>query len=909
MEWPTTSNRRPNVRTGKKRRKTQAEGRRWDAVELVGGSAGAATLVEDERSGLQWTFVSKDDGHPKICSLGPHLRVFPETKPPEVTHPEATSRKLAEQGAMFLRSSFPDLDIPIELIEDEYKDLAAKSKDSSDRSYGNRITHVKVQDEDGAVMDLLAFPSGQLGDQLNLSPFHVQSDSTLVFCPSASGSASFRTPIQQIEGSSTPSPLSLVVRDFTSVSFLQITASTVRGGAPSLQPVELAFMGPEDTSDKTIADMSMKPSGSSVLFVNAIGELYAASINDAGSFSLTFVCATRSDELSIQESDSWRVKWSSNESQAFATSDSALYQVHIRSRKSLCEWHPREDDGKITSVTESSDGSLICVTTTLKMMWFDSSDIKRPLMTWKHERQPNVSLKTLSVTVGSFPVWILQSRESGVTAIYDVSREEGNLIYSWRKPYSLDGTGFFRPSSPRAGTCLMPIPGCEPETFALFELSERGAIYQTLLQLNDTSVASNAMEVRDVLGLKWDARLENLASTELRANVGALGQKKKITIDLSRLYKRLFICKEPNIVNDEEYSATARSVNDRIIAYLKAGDATQEPNMFTTFDLTFRTSVAPRRGRSSFLSGTDLHGPLLARHMHPDDIPIQLIKNSALWRHNHHKTLQNLDPYFPSDFANMADYLSQFNTIGSTERPLPENVLRIQQKVCERLALDFRLSMDIFSWRGFQSSITNPESNSPEESLDSTPSQPDSPAANHTTPPLPLTFSFLRPAFSETGKAGVSNGEQPVPIGVRLLLQEWTIGENPRSYKYKDPYTSRETSDNESESELFGSGKVRDRGAKSKMKLGVSGGIPALQPSQPPRIMSSQTQTQPPAFLQRARSLERDLAPPRFGTQLPASQKQSGFSQELLPATQPVAGPFASRANGAKKPKKRTGGF
>lgn len=83
----------------------------------------------------------------------------------------------------------------------------------------------------------------------------------------------------------------------------------------------------------------------------------------------------------------------------------------------------------------------------------------------------------------------------------------------------------------------MPIPGCEPETFALFELSERGAIYQTLLQLNDTSVASNAMEVRDVLGLKWDSRLENLASTELRANVGALGQKKKITIDLSRLYK------------------------------------------------------------------------------------------------------------------------------------------------------------------------------------------------------------------------------------------------------------------------------------------------------------------------------------------------------------------------------------
>lgn len=35
-------------------------------------------------------------------------------------------------------------------------------------------------------------------------------------------------------------------------------------------------------------------------------------------------------------------------------------------------------------------------------------------------------------------------------------------------------------------------------------------------------------------------------------------------------------------MNDEEYSATARSVNDRIIAYLKAGDATQEPHMLTT---------------------------------------------------------------------------------------------------------------------------------------------------------------------------------------------------------------------------------------------------------------------------------------------------------------------------------------
>ncbi|KZT35063.1 hypothetical protein SISSUDRAFT_1051950 [Sistotremastrum suecicum HHB10207 ss-3] len=909
MEWPTTSNRRPNVRTGKKRRKTQAEGRRWDAVELVGGSAGAATLVEDETGGLQWTFVSKDDEHPKIYSLRPHLRVFPETKPPEVTHPEATSRKLAEQGAMFLRSSFPDLDIPIELIEDEYKDLEAKSKDSSDRSYGNRIAHVKVQDEDGAAMDLLAFPSGQLGDQLNLSPFHLQSDSTLVFCPSASGSASFRTPIQQIEGSSTPSPLSLVVRDFTSVSFLQITTSTVRGGAPRLQPVELAFMGPEATFDKTIADMSMKPSGSSVLLVNTIGEIYAASINDSGSFSLTFVCALIPEDTPARESDSWRVKWASNESQAFATSDTTLYQVHIRSRKSLCEWHAREDDGKITSVAEASNGSLICVTTTLKMMWFDSSDIKRPLMTWKHERQPNVSLKTLSVTVGSFPIWILQSRESGVTTVYDVSREEGKLIYSWRKPYSLDGSGFFTPSYPRAGSCVMPIHGYEPETFALFELSEGGAIYQTLFQVNDKSVTFHALEVRDVVGLKWDARLESLASTELRANVGALGQKKKITIDLSRLYKRLFICKEPGAANEEEDYATARSMNDRMIAYLKGGDATQEPNLLTTFDLIFKSSTAPRRGRSSFLSGTDLHGPLLTRRIHPDDIPVQLISNSALWHHNHHQTLQYLDPYFPPDVANMPEYLSQFDTVGSTQRPLPENVLRIQQKACERLALDFGLSLDIFSWRGFQSTPTSLESNSPEESLEPSPSQPDSPAANHTTPPPPITFSFLRPAFSETGKADVSNGEQPVPMSVRLLLQEWTIGANPRSYMYKDPYTTREASDNESESELLGPGRARDRGAKSKMKLAVGGGIPALQASQPPRIMSSQTQTQPPAILQRARSLERDLAPLRFGTQLPASQKQSGFSQELLPATQPVAGPFASRANSAKKPKKRTGGF
>lgn len=319
--------------------------------------------------------------------------------------------------------------------------------------------------------------------------------------------------------------------------------------------------------------------------------------------------------------------------------------------------------------------------------------------------------------------------------------------------------------------------------------------------------------------------------------------------------------------------------------------------------------MAPRRGRSSFLSGTDLHGPLLTHHIHPDDIPVQFMSNSALWHQNHHKTLQNLDPYFPPDLTNLASYLSRFNTVGSAERPLPENVLRVQQKACECLALDFQLSLDIFSWRGFQSTITSSESDSPQESLEPSPSQPDSIVANHTRPPPPVAFSFLRPAFSETEKTDVSDREQPVPMGVRLLLQEWTVGNNPRSYQYKDPYAAREASDDESDSELLASGKARDRGAKSKMKLGVSGVIPALQASQPPRIMSSQTQTQPPAFLQRARSLERDLAPPRFGTQLPASQKQSGFSQELLPATQPVAGPFASRANGAKKPKKRTGGF
>lgn len=204
--------------------------------------------------------------------------------------------------------------------------------------------------------------------------------------------------------------------------------------------------------------------------------------------------------------------------------------------------------------------------------------------------------------------------------------------------------------------------------------------------------------------------------------------------------------------------------------------------------------------------------------------------------------------------------------------------------------------------------------------------------------PPPIQYGFLVPTSRQRkrGRSGKGKGKdadqdhatekhldmievdspeeanETQPLGVRLLLKEWTIGEDPRDYTYVNPYTTANDS--------FGANISRRPtylATPTEQKpptIGPQTQIKALQrPTAPPTIgggLAFQLQaTQPLASLSKLLPTSPHALRAPFSSQAIGSHSQA--SDSPWASTQPVAGAFGSRTSIAAKTKvkKRVGGF
>lgn len=157
--------------------------------------------------------------------------------------------------------------------------------------------------------------------------------------------------------------------------------------------------------------------------------------------------------------------------------------------------------------------------------------------------------------------------------------------------------------------------------------------------------------------------------------------------------------------------------------------------------------------------------------------------------------------------------------------------------------------------------------------------------------------------------------EPTLPLGVRLLISEWTVGDDPGAYTYVDPY------DLDSAGAVAGHAPLRGRRKEAGDKenegegaLGAQIGLSSIRA--PPTIVAARSvasQPKAPAVgVARVpiQTQTQTLVPTLRGTQL-QSQSTIGSSQPaMMPQTQVLPGPYGGRPSTAKKrPKKRIGGF
>ncbi|SJL00535.1 uncharacterized protein ARMOST_03848 [Armillaria ostoyae] len=849
----------------------------------------ALTLVE-KGNRLEWSSLVKSyDSDPFKLKAGKPVKVFPATRPPSPTLPRMTPGRGAERGANFLRTHFPDVDIAAELIREE---IETDAKDVHDKGvynpYDGNLLETVISYESSRPVSLhLAFPMGELGRDLNLSPFH-PSENGKKFTPTATPAKSFDTPISQItspryDPQNTAQSALLAVRTYGNTCVLKMGPSDT---PKRVKLVDVATISPSDVGGRQMIDVKF-PSVHDLLTVNDQGVVFSYSLSGDKPFpvfdhsTLSSTSEVISDDLS---DDFWRLALGATIDTCLLTSGKVLRQLDSRDNGVYSSIFSVPSEKDIITAVEDQDGHLIRLCTTSQLFWIDDRKPGKPILGYKHNRSFDRTLRTDTVAFRDTPLTFLTSRKNGLVQVYTVSRSsENGLIHANGLPYCLTSATDFEDSLTGQLFAHHPYRGWD-QSFSLLRLSRRGAIQMIEL--------GHSEEIETLTpNFEWsnDVKELDLNASTLRPDIGPLGSREYMEVDFSEMYHHLFV--ERTRQDEEHEEENAEDVYDLVDRLPLFWQDTNVPieHMLTTYDIAFRAGEDPDgASRADFLTGSIINSTRGYRALQQGRLsPASLSKGSA-WHRNIGPTLQALDSTVHRNLEDILDNLRKHDLAHSPDRTAQS--LRKESKAREQLALDLALSQDIFSCQP-----PKPPASVPDDLETMTE------ALSIDNKPPPVDFKYLRPRPQKEAReeGGDDDPEMACPLGVRLLLKEWDAGADPDTYVYADPY-----------------GDPTEEPTKIQLPKPKSSLPKSTQPKRPPVVVASSAMVP----LVQPASSRGSLFPQSQPAVVPVlraitqSQASTAFpapdSQELMTSTQVLPGPHGGRPPTAKKKpaKKRLGG-
>lgn len=234
--------------------------------------------------------------------------------------------------------------------------------------------------------------------------------------------------------------------------------------------------------------------------------------------------------------------------------------------------------------------------------------------------------------------------------------------------------------------------------------------------------------------------------------------------------------------------------------------------------------------------------------------------------------------------------------------------IRRENKAREQLAVDLSLSKDVFSPSPF---IRPGEVDHNLETMTEALSLGESDIGE----PPEMEFGYLVPVSQrkkschekdhEADIQQAPTGKVSLPMGVRLLLEDWEVGTKAKDYVFRDPYSTTDGSGSQSTGYSVLQGVTR-----------VPSMLQFMSSQQPPTIMSSQAlgfgqPTQQPSatfHIELPSSRPAGTQPRDEPRMLQVSQDYSQQPEQYTSSTQDFPGPHDGRQK-KKPPKKRLGGF
>ncbi|KLO11894.1 hypothetical protein SCHPADRAFT_941714 [Schizopora paradoxa] len=893
-----------------------------------------ASAVELKRpNGYEWVFPTESNKG-RLRAVTEPRKFFPSTRPHNIEIPRATLKQRAEQGANFLRTYQPDVDIPFDLIKNELResDILTDAVQTFDPFCGNTLTSVYCNEAYRKRNILVAFPTGPGGSDLNISPIYFRTDN-LQFAPRHSPAWSFETPIQHITstspgsrpGSTRKTDNFLAVRTYGGTSIFDLQGQVTHGLAQAPpRPTELSVILPTDVGGGSLMDLSFTSSVPEMFLIDSRGNLYKYTLRNERKFSNHLLAgdSEKSDDTF------WRVRARDSSFEGVFCSSKSIRLFDTRSGIATSELYSvaAESSHVVTSVEATGVEHLLCASTTTEVLWLDDRFPKRPLLGSKHHRNFDRTLSVQSVVADQAIISLLSSRHNGYVSAFGVTTPEEGPLQCCINSSALPFTG----SSGTNTFSRTIVRHLNEDSFSLLELNEQGSIHHMEL-VYETDGAESFESRRSQLTLHWSDEVKKLdkQSEGLRPDYGRLGGRELVEVDLSGLYEKLVNADEEANRQDAEGNAESLyDLLDRIPSFWRNSE--MEPTTSTTlFDVVFNSNEDPiPQARADFLTGTPLNSTRGYRALRQGRLSLssdkmKKLRGEAGWHFDLASTLRNLDSAVFREDENSSDSDALTPYTVSRRNEIPEADQR-ESESGQQLALDLALSTDVMRSASFKSTHPNKSDESLEIADTLSIATGKLSLNNRTDEPPHVAFGSCRPSerdtkayYKETHVYGDEDNEmedieKPVemPLGVRLLLNEWVVGSDPKDYAYVDPYGLKER---------------HEEGPQDNFIVMTQASMAQTQSQAPPTIiatkkLASTQPKQPPAILPASQPLAKAQVLPRqlqtqasysqvFGTQ-PDSQGQD--SQYAMASTQILPGPFGGRpAAGPKKkpPKKRIGGF
>lgn len=287
-------------------------------------------------------------------------------------------------------------------------------------------------------------------------------------------------------------------------------------------------------------------------------------------------------------------------------------------------------------------------------------------------------------------------------------------------------------------------------------------------------------------------------------------------------------------------------------------------------------------------------------------INAQEISRGSNWSFDLTGILKSSTPDFSDDVDVMMDGLQSHNLLLDDNRT--KESLKLENDACEQLALDLGMASHVYTSKRFlKPDTTQLEQAQTFEDVVEDMSLATGALSINVSGPPPVHFGFLTPNTASPSDHSPNFGpEKPcapqpgeaeqIPLGVRLMMDEWKVGEDPKDYKYSDPYGDDMSSPTEPK-RRFGNDSLPLRNAQSQLVDPTPPTVVAARA--PPLVALSKTTA--------VKDREKMLVGGGF-TQDNLLQTQ-GSQDVMMVSTQVESGKFGDRKTGQKKRQKRVGGF